>query len=137
MEPSSPPPPSWKDKLLGSLEEENDFVLLEGDIQKSMVNGIPSIVFSERIQQLLIKGMENTVVLKLLGRNIGYYILDNKIYSIWKPSSSFHLMDIENGYFLATFKSKFDCEKVLSEGPWTIFHQYLAVQPWSISFNPS
>ncbi|MBA0712414.1 hypothetical protein Golax_011518, partial [Gossypium laxum] len=48
---------SWKDKLLGQsskanrsgLEEGNDFNLMEGDIQKSIVNGIPSIDFLERI----------------------------------------------------------------------------------------
>ncbi|MFQ6626055.1 hypothetical protein Gotur_006342 [Gossypium turneri] len=72
--------------------------------------------------------MENAVVLKLLGRNIGYFVLHSKIYSIWKPSSQFRLMDIENGYFLAKFKKKLDCEKVLFESPWIIFGQYLAVQ---------
>ncbi|KAA3473213.1 GroES-like zinc-binding alcohol dehydrogenase family protein [Gossypium australe] len=34
-------------------------------------------------------------------------------------------MDIENGYFLAKFQNIMDCEKVLSEGPWIIFGQYL------------
>ncbi|MBA0766809.1 hypothetical protein Gotri_015813 [Gossypium trilobum] len=105
---------SWKDKLLGQsskanrsgLEEGNDFNLMEGDIQKSIVNGIPSIDFSKRIHQFLIKDMENIV-----------------------SSSPFQLMDIKNGYFLAKFQNKLDCEKVLTEGPWIIFGQYLIVQP--------
>ncbi|MBA0712747.1 hypothetical protein Golax_011825 [Gossypium laxum] len=48
---------SWKDKLLGQsskanrsgLEEDEDFDLVEWDIQKTIVNGTPSIVFSKRI----------------------------------------------------------------------------------------
>ncbi|KAH1046335.1 hypothetical protein J1N35_037119 [Gossypium stocksii] len=71
---------SWKDKLVGhssnvtgnGLEEKEDFDLLDGGIQKSIVNDIPSIEFSDRIHQILIRDMDNTVILNLLGHNIGY-----------------------------------------------------------------
>ncbi|MBA0664276.1 hypothetical protein Goklo_004314 [Gossypium klotzschianum] len=46
-------------------------------------------------------------------------------------------MNIENDYFLLKFQSKQDCEKALSEGPWTIFGQYLTVQPWTLAFDPT
>ncbi|MBA0721841.1 hypothetical protein Golax_009345, partial [Gossypium laxum] len=74
--------------------------------------------------------MENIVILKFLGRNIGFSILQNKIYNLWRHSAPLHMMDIENGYFLVKFQNKLDCEKAFSEGPWTIFGQYLTVQPW-------
>lgn len=145
IDPSAEQTTSWKDKVVGQssksdgngVEEEEDCDLLEGDIQKSVVNGIPSIEFLDRVHQILIGDMENTVILKLLGRNIGYSILQNKVYSLWKPSSSFYLMDIENGYFLAKFQNKLDYEKILSGGPWIIFGQYLIVQPWTVAFNPA
>ncbi|KAK8289993.1 hypothetical protein V6Z12_D07G230300 [Gossypium hirsutum] len=143
----SPPekPTSWKDMLVGQssketlkvLEGKDDLDILEGDIQKSFVNGIPSISFSDRIHKILIQGMDNTVVLKLLGRNIGFSVLQNKLYNLWKPSAEIHMMDIENGYFLVKFQNKLDCEKALSEGPWIIFGQYLTVQPWSLAFDPT
>ncbi|MBA0635374.1 hypothetical protein Godav_005186 [Gossypium davidsonii] len=76
---------SFKDKLLrgdvassdGNLEgifgkNESDFELLEGDVNMSMVNGIPAISFSNRINDILFKEMELTIILKLLRRNIGY-----------------------------------------------------------------
>ncbi|KAK5839844.1 hypothetical protein PVK06_008687 [Gossypium arboreum] len=47
------------------------------------------------------------------------------------------MTDIENGYFLVKFQNKLDCERALSDGPWTIFGQYLIVQPWSMAFDPS
>ncbi|MBA0871920.1 hypothetical protein Goshw_002165 [Gossypium schwendimanii] len=68
---------SWKDKLIGKgvvgfhdssdgsdkgLEE--DFDLLEGDITRSMVNGVLFIESSNRVQQLLVKGMATTVYIK-------------------------------------------------------------------------
>ncbi|PPD95072.1 hypothetical protein GOBAR_DD07912 [Gossypium barbadense] len=145
IDPSAEQTTYWKDKLVGQssksdgngIEEEEDYDLLETDIQNSIVNSISSIEFSDRIHQILIEDMENTVILKLLGLNIRYSILQNKVYSLWKPSSSFHLMDIENGYFLAKFQNKLDYEKILYGGPWIIFGQYLIVQPWTVAFNPA
>ncbi|TYI43681.1 hypothetical protein ES332_A01G185700v1 [Gossypium tomentosum] len=105
-------PLSWKDRFVGTgiranrqtatlddLHEGGDFELSEDDVVRSMIDGNPSINFSKRVIQILIKGMAHTVVIKLLGRNIGYSALQNKVYSLWKPSQSFRLMDVENGYF--------------------------------------
>ncbi|PPR86185.1 hypothetical protein GOBAR_AA34507 [Gossypium barbadense] len=52
----------WKDKLVGQSpkdtlnrsEGREDLDILEGDIQKSIVNGVPAITFSDRIHQILI-----------------------------------------------------------------------------------
>ncbi|XP_017630260.1 uncharacterized protein LOC108473250 [Gossypium arboreum] len=110
---------------------------LEGDIQRSVVNDVPSITFWDQIHQILIQGMDNIVILKLLGRNIGFSVLQNEIYSMWRPSGPIHMMDIENGYFLVKIHNKLDCDKALSEGPWTIFGQYLTVQPWTMAFDPT
>ncbi|MBA0880293.1 hypothetical protein Goshw_018432 [Gossypium schwendimanii] len=48
-----------------------------------------------------------------------------KIYNLWKPLSPFHLMDIENGYFLPKFNNKLGYKKALSKGSWITFGQYL------------
>ncbi|XP_016752756.1 uncharacterized protein [Gossypium hirsutum] len=141
---------SFNDKLLGggvafpdgNLEgnldkNESDFELMDGDVNKSMVNGIPTIDFSDRIKDLLFKEMELTVIFKLLGRNIGYNALHNRILNLWKPVKTFHLMDITIGYFLVKFQDIDDYNKVLLQGPWIIFGQYLTVQPWTKSFNPA
>ncbi|KAK8521568.1 hypothetical protein V6N12_031462 [Hibiscus sabdariffa] len=46
-------------------------------------------------------------------------------------------MDIENDYFLVTFRSHSDPLKVLADGPWTIFGYYLTIEPWSPNFSTS
>ncbi|MBA0732730.1 hypothetical protein Gogos_016802 [Gossypium gossypioides] len=68
---------SWKDKLLGgsvfnSLCGANnlDLVFEDGDILRSNINGILAIDFSDRINKILVKEMESTMVVKLLGCNI-------------------------------------------------------------------
>ncbi|MBA0877888.1 hypothetical protein Goshw_010630 [Gossypium schwendimanii] len=99
---------SWRDMFVGQsskdilidLEGKDDLDILDGDIQKTFVDGVPSISFSDRIHKILIQGMENTVILKLLSRNIGFSILQNKLFNLWRPSAPLHMMDIENGYFL-------------------------------------
>ncbi|MBA0799942.1 hypothetical protein Gohar_010420 [Gossypium harknessii] len=80
-----------KEGLFSGMDD--DFFLLDGDIKRSSVNGIPSIKFSDRVNQILIKNMATSA-------NLGDY------------------------------------EKVLSQGPWTIFGQYLTVQPWTTDFDP-
>ncbi|MBA0843111.1 hypothetical protein Goarm_000325 [Gossypium armourianum] len=78
------PKVSWKqmlgkgvsDQEKGSRSSEaectEDFEFLEGDVKKTIFNSIPAIEFSDCIQQILFKDMETMVILKLLGRNIGY-----------------------------------------------------------------
>ncbi|KAA3468387.1 GroES-like zinc-binding alcohol dehydrogenase family protein [Gossypium australe] len=46
-------------------------------------------------------------------------------------------MDIENGYYLVKLHSTYDYTKVLSQGPWLVYGQYLTVQPWTKEFSPS
>ncbi|KAH1107798.1 hypothetical protein J1N35_011566 [Gossypium stocksii] len=127
VEPSSTPSKSWKDMLVGKdspgVNDSNGGHLLvdnffhsEQDIKKSVVDGIPSIDFSERVYKLLENEMSTSVVLKMLGRNLGITTLHNRLYGIWKPSMPFQLMDIEKGYFLTKFQSPADYDMVLSQG---------------------
>ncbi|MBA0798833.1 hypothetical protein Gohar_009387 [Gossypium harknessii] len=67
---------SWKDKLLGNLAsgskelgtqiwfaDDDKIELMDKDITRLVVNAIPVINFSERVNQILIKNMATTVVL--------------------------------------------------------------------------
>ncbi|KAH1080301.1 hypothetical protein J1N35_020062 [Gossypium stocksii] len=135
---------SWKDKLLSGaisnpLDGDTDFDLefVEGNIRRSNLNGIPAIDFSEYINKILFKGIELMVVVKLLGRSIGYGTLFNRITSLWKPVQPFSLMDMANGYHLVRFQCRVDYDVALSQGPWIVFGHYLTVQPWSVDFDPS
>ncbi|KAK8993907.1 hypothetical protein V6N11_008121 [Hibiscus sabdariffa] len=117
--------------------EEDYIELQEGDVTRTVTDGLISIEFSEWVQELARKSFEHTIILKLLGRRIGYTTLPNKLYDLWKPKNAFKLMDINNDYFLAIFKTESDHLNALANGPWTIFGHYLTVEPWSASFSTS
>ncbi|PPS19955.1 hypothetical protein GOBAR_AA00618 [Gossypium barbadense] len=67
------------------------------------------------------------------GRNTSHSLLEG--YGRWKFKLKFK--KAENGYFLARFQNNGDSGKVLSEGPWIIYGQYLTVQPQMMNFNPT
>ncbi|MBA0574036.1 hypothetical protein Golob_001275 [Gossypium lobatum] len=95
---------SWMEKVLGQgasgSGNNEDFEFKKGDFVRATVNGIPTISFSDRVQQILVRDMMTTLVVKLLGRNLLHTLLQNMIHTLWKPSQQFHLMDVENDYFL-------------------------------------
>ncbi|KAH1075321.1 hypothetical protein J1N35_027649 [Gossypium stocksii] len=61
--------------------------------------------------------MELTVMVKLLGRNIGYGALLNRIVSLWKLAQPFRLMDVANRFYLIRFQCRVDYDTALSQGP--------------------
>ncbi|MBA0861342.1 hypothetical protein Goshw_027009 [Gossypium schwendimanii] len=92
------PPLSLKERLVGkspigsrrentitTVEMEDDFDFMEGDITRSIVTSIPSIDFSKRVLLFLLHEMGTIVVIKLLDRNIGYTSFQNRDSNIWRP----------------------------------------------------
>ncbi|KAL4272787.1 hypothetical protein GQ457_13G012020 [Hibiscus cannabinus] len=97
----------------------------------------PKIEFSERVHKQLDMAMRNVIIVRLLGRNIGYQTLLNRLHVVWKPMGELQLIDLDNSYFLVRIEDPRDYRKILTEGPWTIYGSYLTVQPWSRSFSTS
>ncbi|MBA0792592.1 hypothetical protein Gohar_017080, partial [Gossypium harknessii] len=106
---------SWKDKLLmgfdfqkANTQKEDDFELLEGDAKKEIVNGIPTITFSEPVHQFITKQMARAAL---------------------------QVIDFDNDYFSMNFQNDEDYLEALSGGPWTIFGHYLIVHLWTPAFT--
>ncbi|MBA0873423.1 hypothetical protein Goshw_001938 [Gossypium schwendimanii] len=72
---------SWKDKLLGghtvvsdsdrsvlSAKCDNDFELLERDVNTTIIDGVPAIALSDHIKDIFFREIELTIIVKLLGR---------------------------------------------------------------------
>ncbi|KAL4304066.1 hypothetical protein GQ457_10G023950 [Hibiscus cannabinus] len=105
------------------------------DVVSGMVDGIPTIDFSARVHALIDSKLENSIIVRLLGRSIGFLALLNRIKLLWKPIGEIALVDMDNGYFLVRFANAEDMSKALSDGPWVIYGCYLTVQPWSRLFS--
>ncbi|KAI9123882.1 hypothetical protein K1719_005182 [Acacia pycnantha] len=135
----TPQIPSFKDKLLNSEpmeEEEEDIVLNQGDVSIDLNGKIPTVDFASHVIETLNQKMGLTVVVKLLGRRIGYRHLRSQLQSLWKPSGQFKLIDLHDDCFLVRFQDDLDYQHALLTGPWMIFGHYLTVQPWTPAFRP-
>ena len=75
------------------------------------------------------------VVVKLLGRKIGYRQLRMKLQMLWKPIGQCKLIDLDDDCFLVRFKEDLDYQNALLNGPWVIYGHYLLVQPRTPSFK--
>ncbi|KAL4388825.1 hypothetical protein GQ457_09G008060 [Hibiscus cannabinus] len=123
-------------KSAATLTDE-EVVILENDVLVDRRGAIPSIQFSDRVHDQVDRNMRNDIIVRLLGRNIGYKSLWSRMHAIWKPVGDIQLIDLDNSYFLVRFAAEKDYTKVLTEGPWTIYGSYLTVQPWSRKFSTS
>ncbi|KAL9422299.1 hypothetical protein AB3S75_034549 [Citrus x aurantiifolia] len=149
MDANNPLPASYRDALRdsglgknsihgmteGEEFHDDDWDFEPGDVMVSSDGAMPTIDFSKRIQEKLIKPWQNSVVVKLLGKNIGYRVLCNRLKSMWKKIGEFSVVDLENNFFLIRLQSYEDVEYVVTEGPWVIMGHYLTVQPWSPQFD--
>ncbi|MBA0631919.1 hypothetical protein Godav_000746 [Gossypium davidsonii] len=115
----------------------DDVQLLEGDVTIGTEDNISSIRFSNSVHQILYRRMSRAVIVKLLGKKIGYHTLSNKIYNLWKPSTPITIMDLKNDYFLVKLQEEDDYVRALTKGPWIVFGHYLTMQPWTEYFSMS
>ncbi|KAI9127456.1 hypothetical protein K1719_002015 [Acacia pycnantha] len=112
-----------------------DVVISEADYRVGQDGDTPSIDFSSRIREVLVRGMERTVIMKLLGKTINYRDLLARTQFLWQLRGSYQLVDMEGGFYFATFDREEDYLKALTGGPWMIFGAYLTIQPWSLDFD--
>ncbi|KAH9670347.1 reverse transcriptase domain-containing protein [Citrus sinensis] len=76
---------------------------------------------------LLVKPWRTAVVIKLLGRTIGYK----------SGSQGFTVIDLENDFSWLSLKRRVMPNNALTQGPWSILGHYLTVQQWSPRFDCS
>ncbi|XP_019198912.1 PREDICTED: uncharacterized protein LOC109192673 [Ipomoea nil] len=79
---------------------------------------------------------KKTLIIKVMGRKVGYAYLKRRLTSMWKPQGHMDLIAIANDYFLVRFGTTEDLEFAMYEGPWMILDHYLIVKPWEPDFDP-
>ncbi|GAY69345.1 hypothetical protein CUMW_271230 [Citrus unshiu] len=139
----NPLPPSFADIVMKmQARSENvlfgkteDWDLEEDDVIFWDEEPMPFIAFSNRVHERLAHPWEHSMVVKILGRNLGYRVLLTRLKSIWSATKGFTVVDLAQDYYLVRFSNERDVEYALTEGPWTVMGQYLIVQQWSPSFD--
>ncbi|KAJ4829263.1 hypothetical protein Tsubulata_050382, partial [Turnera subulata] len=136
------PQGTFKDKLLlgnqpTAQETRSEFVEQEGDIVSFLTPEGPVVKISDRYRAMLHKRWENTLIVKLWGRNIGYKTLCSRLPNLWNLKESVRVVDLENNFYFVRFLNRYDYLHALTDGPWTVFDHYLTVEPWKPQFNPT
>ncbi|KAI8014895.1 hypothetical protein LOK49_LG05G02349 [Camellia lanceoleosa] len=79
---------------------------------------------------------KHSIIIKLLGKSLGYNYLMSKVRTLWKPSGTCHGLDLGNHFFLIKFQEEANLTKVLSNGTWYIGNHFLSVRRWEPEFQP-
>ncbi|KAK4253924.1 hypothetical protein QN277_010539 [Acacia crassicarpa] len=105
-------------------------------INEDPTRNFPTFSFSAKMKKKLYKAWNKAVIVKLLGRSIGYKLLLSILQKLWAKRGVLSLINIGNGFFVVKLTNKVDYDNALTGGPWLIFDHYLTVRPWEPNFHP-
>ena len=57
------------------------------------------------------------LVIKLVGKNVGYHLMKDKLKKMWKLTRDFEIKYVDNGFFMVKCELLADREKIVSEDP--------------------
>ncbi|KAJ8766593.1 hypothetical protein K2173_023840 [Erythroxylum novogranatense] len=127
--------PSYQDKLLGKLAQVKDSPKVAPvDLLASKVMTMsfrnddvlcPEFTIDTQYKQNLMSPWQQALVVKVLGRSVGYRVLYTRLYQMWKPKGELDILDLGYDYFLIKFTLEEDRTHVLTNGPWMIQGYYL------------
>ncbi|XP_057456984.1 uncharacterized protein LOC130747943 [Lotus japonicus] len=133
--------PTFKEKVLGArkADETEEFVnLVETGIMRMEYaeenTSFPMFSIEPNTYKELCKPWEDCLVVKLLGKTIGYGALCEKLRTMWKLTGGYEIRDVHHGYFLVKFDNDEDKRRAISGAPWLIYDHYLVVKPWTPDF---
>lgn len=138
---------SYREKLLGNVvndmemkdqsEEGECFSDEDSDLEEDDEDEeCPNIRLSKVEKQRIRRPCWKTLILKVLGRRVGYKFLERRVNQLWNPKGLVTLANLGNDYYLARFSNDEDYDKALLEGPWMVADHYLIVQQWIPNFDP-
>lgn len=138
---------SYKAKLTGEIpgayekafrfEDDLDMTNDSDDESPDLEAGIASLNLSGAKKASIRALWSNALIVKVIGKTVGYHFLTLRIMSIWKPCGRLECIDLEQDFFLIHFSSKEDFDRVLKEGPWFVGGHFLSIRKWEPNFKPS
>ena len=98
---------------------------------------LPRFFVADSVIDNLSSPWKDALVIKILGKNLGYNLMRKKLQTLWKPKGGFEIIDVDHGVYMVKFDLVTDKDTVLKGGPWMIFDRCLAVSLWSPDFVTS
>ncbi|KAL4325308.1 hypothetical protein GQ457_11G022240 [Hibiscus cannabinus] len=118
------PKPSFRDIVGGGIvaDQRNnifdslDVSLTEEDVRVSHTGVYPEIRFFERVHQEIDAKLSKSVIVRLLGKSIGYRALKNRVNALWSTIEALNIIDLNNDYYLIRFAMDADYDRPLILG---------------------
>jgi hypothetical protein len=135
-DPQNPPSSklSFRDKLLGSSQNipsrEKEDMIAKKLVRIELEDGnrlLPRVYIEPKVFEDLCTPWKDPIVVKLLGKNLSYNTMKERLQKVWKLHGGFEIMDNDNGFYMVKFDHAADKEKVITGGPWLIFDHCLAI----------
>ncbi|KAL6499563.1 hypothetical protein OROGR_027473 [Orobanche gracilis] len=127
--------PTFRDMVLGTsgthtvmVQERVDLIahkLARVELEEGHKH-LPKVFVADSVIENLSMPWKEALVIKLLGKNLGYNLMRSKLKALWKPKGGFEILDVDHGVFMVKFDLPDDKENVLKGGPWMIFDRCLA-----------
>lgn len=95
---------------------------------------LPMVHIDDKVFNGLCEPWKEALVVKFLGKPIGFVTMKDRFHKLWKLAMDFDLMDIGYGFYMVKFDIEDDRSKVINGGPWMNFDHYLTIQCWSPDF---
>ncbi|XP_019176912.1 PREDICTED: uncharacterized protein LOC109172219 [Ipomoea nil] len=112
------------------LDSDDDEVDLDEDPE------CPEIPLTREDKIRMRKPWRESLIVKVLGRKVGYTYLTRRLNAIWKPKSRMEVVALDDIYHVVRFWSADDYEFAKYGGPWSVMEHYLIVQDWKPNFDP-
>ena len=117
----------YKERLTGMIpgayerafrfEHDMETKMESNDESSNLVVGIAAVNLSGARKASIRSLWTNALIIKVVGKIMGYQFLTSRIMSMWKPSGRLDCVDLEKDFFLVRFSLKEDYERVLKDGP--------------------
>jgi hypothetical protein len=104
----------------GSDDEETEEVGIRVEENKIGDYDCPEFVLSKLEEKRIHRPWKRGVIVKLLGRKIGYKALETRLKHMWVRKGVINIIDLGNDYYLVAFSHSEDQYAALMEGPWYI-----------------
>lgn len=138
---------SFKETLCGapSVEPSSDLlskinylfydVLHQSDSMKTSAEDCPIVKLSKERYIKMCKPQKQALVIKLMGRDLRFVALHERLTKMWKPQGPITWTDVGKEFYVLRFTNQVDYETVLLGDPWLVAGHYLTVQCWSLIFD--
>ena len=142
---------SFRDKLIGTIpgafakafdlaDQMDEDVYSddeEAEVHGLLRKGMVAVKLTKETKIRIRKPWSKTVIVKLVGRTVGYSYMQSKLVQLWKPTRRMDCVDLTHGFFLVRFYTKEDLDSILDKVSWFIGDFFLSLRLWEPFFKPS